>query len=848
MKVSHNWLKAYVPHDLSPQELADALTMSGLEVEDVTPVGSPLAGVVVGEVLEVRSHPNADRLRVCSVALGGDEPVQIVCGAANVAQGQRVPVATVGTTLLLPSREHPERREPVTIRAAKLRGEASSGMICAEDELGLSDDHSGIMVLAEDAPVGTAFGEYLRSLGTELEDHVLDVSITPNRPDATSHVGIARDVSVLSNTAFALPSVSLPATGGEAARQVAVEIEESAREACPRYVAMLIRGVTVGESPAWLKRRLTAIGLRPRNNVVDVSNYVMFECGQPLHAFDFDEIAGGRIRVRLTGEEMSFTTLDGNARTVPGGTLMICDAEREVAIAGIMGGENSEVSEKTTDVLLESAYFDPSTIRRAARALGLQTDASYRFERGIDREGQLWAAARAAALIAELTGGTVVDGAVDAQALPYEPRIVSLRPARVSSLLGTEIPLEEIFRILRSIGFEVTEEDPLSVAAERALEGRGLEVQPGEVTLRCVVPSFRPDVEREVDLIEEVARLYGYDRIPEPLVTHLPRTAPQELPADVLRRNARALLVGAGYREIQTNSMLRLETARRFNVPRLSGLDEGGEVVETLNPISTEMSSLRPSLLPGLLQVMGYNQNHGQRQLRFYEWGHVFRRTQRAGTTIPGYAEYESFILATSGPRSRGGWDTAEREGDFFDLKGEVTLLLEALRVPNVTMTPEYTETPITAYHLDVRSGSTFLGVIARLSEGAGDAFDLRQPVFFAELDWHTLVALAAPHVRRRYRPIGRHPVVERDVAVVVDEGQAIGPLLEAIREAAGELLHAVGVFDLYVGDRIGAGKKSVAFSLRFGADRTLRDEEVDARVRKVVRALADQFGAELRG
>ncbi len=848
MKISHNWLKEYVPHELSPQELADLLTMAGLEVEDVEPIGSPLDGVVVGHVLDVRQHPNADRLSVCRVDLGDGEPVQIVCGAPNVAAGQKVPVATVGTTLLLPGRDDPADKVRLTIKKAKLRGETSEGMICAEDELGLSEDHGGIMVLHEDAPTGQPFEAYLRARGVDVQDAVLDVSITPNRPDAVSHLGVARDVAALTNTLLAPPEVALPEPGGEAATQLTVEIE--APLACPRYAGLLVRGVTVRESPAWLKQRLTAVGLRPRNNIVDVTNYVMYECGQPLHAFDFDRVAGAKIVVRLTAREETFTTLDTRARTLPAGTLMICDAERPVAVAGVMGGENSEVTEATTNVLIESAYFDPSTIRRAAKALGLSTDASYRFERGVDRDGQLWAAARAAQLIAALGGGTLVPGAVDAHPVPPERREVLLRPSRVAALLGTEVPVETITDLLTAIGFEVEPEYPLDVITEQALEGRLPDESPlppgaaEEMRLRCVVPTFRPDVSREVDVIEEVARLNGYDAIPEPTHSALPNVTPRELPNDTLRRHARALLSGLGYREIYTNSMLPAKVAGAFAEAFAS--PDGG-AVETLNPISSEMAALRPSLLPGLLQVASFNQKHGQRTLRFMEFGHVFRRTERDGTIVRGYAEHESFIVGLSGPRTEAGWDNPERTADFFDLKGDVGALLEALRLPDVAMRPVYDSGPAADYHVEVSSGDVLLGRIARLSDALADDYDLRAPLYYAELNWQALVTLAAPRLARTFRPVSRFPVVERDVAVTVARAQPVGPMLDTIREAGGALLRHTGVFDLYEGERIEAGRKSIAFSLRFGADRTLQDEEVDAQVARVVAALGSAHGAVLR-
>ena len=478
MNISYNWIGEYVDHGLPVDELAHALTMSGLEVEEVAQIGANLDGVVVGHVLEAGQHPNADRLRLCRVDVGDGEPVQIVCGAPNVATGQKVPVAMVGTTLMLPDRKNPDEKVPVKIKKAKLRGEVSQGMICAEDELGLGHDHSGIMVLPPEAEVGTPFEAYLKAQGVPSSDAVIDIAITPNRPDATSHIGVARDVAALTDQPLTRPDVSLPTEGGEAAELVTVQLD--AAEACPRYVAMVVKNVAIGESPAWLKARLEAIGLRPRNNVVDITNYVMHECGQPLHAFDLGEIAGQTIRVRLTEGEETFTTLDSVERKLPAGTLMIADAERDVAIAGVMGGENSEVTDDTTDVLIESAYFDLSTVRRTAKALQLQTDASYRFERGVDRDGQVWAAARAAALMADLAGGEIVPGMVDAHPVKPEPRRITLRPFRVEQILGVDIPLGEIERLLTAIGFAWEETDLLEEYVSKALEGRAFRLSSGD--------------------------------------------------------------------------------------------------------------------------------------------------------------------------------------------------------------------------------------------------------------------------------------------------------------------------------------------------------------------------------
>ena len=845
MKISYNWLREYVKHDLPAEELAEALTMCGLEVDDLEQVGSALEGVVVGRVEEVNEHPNADRLVLCRVDMGSGEPAQIACGAPNVAAGQKVAVAPVGTTVLMPDRENPSEKQPVEITERTIRGEVSRGMICAEDELGLSEDHSGVMVLGDEADVGRPLADYLNAQGIAPQDAVLDIEITPNRPDATSHIGVARDVSALTDQQLIKPGLSLPKAGGQAEEQVSVALESPS--ACPRYVAVLVRGVSVEESPGWLKRRLETIGLRPRNNVVDVTNYVLHECGQPLHAFDLDRLAGPAINVRLAEEETTFAMLDGQERALPPDTLLICDAERPVAVAGVMGGANSEVTGETTDILIESAYFDPSTIRRTAKALQLQTDSSYRFERGVDPEGQVWAAVRAAELITELAGGEIVPGLVDEQAHSVEPRIVPLRLARLEQVLGVHIPEVEVVDLLEAIGFVIEEEDPLDIIAEHAMEGRSLQVEEEEVVLRCRVPTFRPDVTREVDVIEEVARLYGYDRIPEPAYTRVPARTPDAAPADLLRRRTRRLLSGLGYREIYTNSLLPRERAERFNVAALQGSGEAGSVVETLNPSSREMASMRPSLLPGLLETMQFNQHHGQDVLRFSEFGHVYRQADSLTTVVSGFAEHESLILGLSGPRSEEHWDEDPMPADFFDLKGVTERLLDALHVPDVVLEPVPSSTAVTAHHLAVQAEGVALGVVARVAPEVADAFDLSAPAYFAELNWDRLTQLAVLHQHHRYTPVSRFPVVERDLAVVVDETRPAGALLDTIRSAGTPLLQDADIFDLYEGEHVAEGQKSLAFRLHFGADRTLKDEEVDAQVEAILDALEAQHDAALR-
>ena len=826
MKLSYNWLKEYVAHTLSPDKLSELLTMSGLEVEEVEVLGTSLDGVVVGHVMSVEKHPNADRLSCCIVDVGDEEPLPIVCGAPNVAAGQCVPVATVGTTLMLPDRKNPDERVEVKIKKSKIRGEVSQGMICAEDELGLSDDHEGIMVLDSSATVGEPFKAYLMEKGIPFQDHVIDVSITPNRPDAISHIGAARDVAAISDLPLVRPTVDIPRPGGTVAGRI--EIVNEAPDACRRYTAMMVEGVKIQESPAWLKQRLVAIGLRPRNNIVDITNYVMYECGQPLHAFDYDQIAGKKIIVRFNDKsETSFTTLDSKERTLPERTLLICDADRPVGIAGVMGGENSEVTDQTVNILIESAYFDPSTIRRTAKHLSLQTDASYRFERGVDSDGQVWAAARAAALMVELGGGTLVDGLVDNHPAPVPLPTIEVRHKRVGQIVGREIEPEHITRLLTAIGFDIS-----------------IKEQEEKVYV-CKTPSFRPDIEREIDVIEEIARLFGYHNIPEPTHTTIPSITPHVKPALILRRKVRLLLQGMGFRETYTNSMVRNETAESFNSSVLSGAV--GDVVHTLKPISQEMAALRPSMLPGHLTVMAYNQNHGQRALRFMEFGHVFVKGHREGAVVPGFAEHTSLMISMSGPLHEVHWSGAPSESTFHDLKGIIEVLLEQLGVSDYDMKPVYEATSVSEYHLDVYLNDVRIAVIAELSTAHREAFSLRDPVYFAELDWDALLPFIESELRKTYESFSRFPVVERDLALIIERDRQAGELIAEMRVAGGALLQHVHVFDIYEGAQVEEGRKSIAFGLRFGAGRTLKDEEVDKTVDRILKSLNKNFGAELR-
>ena len=822
MNISIDWLRDYVDVGVSVEELAERLTMAGLEVEEIERIGSEYEGVLVGRVLEVSRHPYADRLSICRVDVGADDNLSIVCGAPNVEAGQNVPVATVGSILTFPPRSEGEEPQTLTIKRAKLRGEVSEGMICSESELGLSDNHDGIMVLTTDAEPGKPFREYLAEQGVTSSDSVLDIAITPNRPDATSHFGVARDVAALTGAEFNRPDVDVPPTTEDRFEGVSIEIE--APELCRRYVGLVVRGVSIEESPDWLKQRLTAIGLRPRNNVVDVTNYVMFECGQPLHAFDLGRLAGPAIRVRKSEGGERFVTLDEKEHELPEGSLLICDAEKPVALAGIMGGLNSEVSDETTDILIESAYFDPTSVRRTAKSLSIQTDSSYRFERGVDSNGQLWAAARAAQLIAQIAGGQIGSKVIDIHPSPVERKVIRVRPERVNRLLGTSIRRDEMVELLMSIGFIVED------SADSGLD--------------CTVPTYRPDVEREVDVIEEVARLYGYENIPMPAQSTIPNVVPARQISDVLKTRVRDRIAGLGYHELHTNSMLRVEAAARFASPPLVP-DDAKTIVETLNPISREMAALRPSLLPGVLQVISHNQNHGQKRLSFFEFGHVFLRGDSESNVLPGYRERDHLLVVTAGTVVPNRWLSDERQADIFDLKGVAELLAEFLNVTDIEFIPEYVAGDLTTFHLEIKREGARVGILGKLSQDVSSSYDIDSDVFFLELDWEVLARSA--DTDRSYSSISRFPVVERDLAIVADRARAASDIEALIRQYGGALLKDVILFDLFEGNRLPDGKRSLAYTLRFGANRTLKDNEVDEQIEAITLRLKEEYGAELR-
>lgn len=806
MKLSVNWLRTFVA-DLSGgiQSLVDRLTALGFEVEGIDELTLPDPRIVVGRIEAVDKHPNAERLSLCRVDVGGAEVLPIVCGAPNVKPGMLVPVATEKARLTSAD------GQTLTIKPSKIRGERSLGMICAADELGLSDDHSGVMELDAGCVVGEPLARYLEA------DQVLDIAVTPNRPDVLSHLGIARELAV-GSPLMPLKRASL---SFEPAASLVSCLDH---ELVPYYTAVVIRGVRVGESPEWLRQRLERIGLRPRNNIVDCTNYILHALGQPLHAFDLAKLAGGRVVVR-SDRECSFTALNNATCAVRPGMAVICDAEGTVAaLGGIMGGLDSSVSSATTDILLESALFQTTAVRRTSKKLGLSTDSSYRFERGVDPCGVLRASECAVALILELAGGTVAI-AEEAGNRPAGGSKLCFRPERINGLLGTAIPAEQMVSMLERIGFE-----------ECARDDQGITVS---------VPSFRIDVREEIDLVEEIARLHGYAHIePSPqMATIYPqqRSFPEYFP-DFLR----SLMVGLGFRELLTNPLMRRDEAEPF----------GLHLVEVLNPISEGLEVLRPSLLPGLLKVVAHNIRHGNRDLRFFEVARGFRRLVAGEATgeecaPDGYGEVEQLVIAMTGSRTPRLWNQPAGIVDFFDLSGAVEMLLEKLNLLDKSSVNLYNDATVGSnlelLLRDPDGGSEMIrfGLIQQVNEKILKKFDIEQELFVAELDVRLLERCFSPVVS--YVPPFRFPVVQRDLSFMLPAGVHVQALV-ALVKSCDQLIRAVTVFDLFERPGHESEGRSVALSLEI-ADKnaTLEDARVADILMKIGRIAERELGAVIR-
>ncbi|HVE86823.1 MAG TPA: phenylalanine--tRNA ligase subunit beta [Myxococcales bacterium] len=821
MKVSLKWLSEYVsPPPL--EELVRRLTMAGLEVEGVERPGAGLAGVVVAQILESRPHPNADKLSVTKVDAGGGEPLQIVCGAKNYQVGDKVPLATVGTKL-------PSGTE---IKKAALRGVDSSGMLCSQRELGLSEEASGLYILDPGLKPGTPIAQ---ALG--LDDAVLEVNVTPNRPDALSHLGIAREVAVLTRQPLRRPEAR-PHEGPRATSEaVKIRIEDSARSRCPRYAGRVVEGVTVGPSPSWLKQRLEACGVRSINNVVDVTNYVMLESGQPLHAFDLDKVGGAEIVVRLAKPGEKLVSLDGKARELDPDDLVIADREKATGIGGVMGGAESEVSEKTARVLLEVANFQPATVRRSAKRHGLHTEASHRFERGVDVDGVPWVIDRAAALLAELGKGTVLKGRVDVYPVPVASRQVRLRHAKVAGLLGVEVPRDESRRILEALGFKA--------------------VTSGAEATTYQVPAFRVDVEREEDLVEEVGRVFGYEEIPVRMPRALARLLPE--PKDVAAHaRMREALGGHGFDEVLNYSFISPREQPWVAPGPLERMGQEREWIQLSNPLSLEQSVMRESLYAGLLQNVARNLRHQPATLRFYELGRVYRADPGGGKKRRPVAQEPTHAAGVLwGLREGRAWTAPKGEGagsaaaaaaavDFYDAKGAVEAVLEGLGIGGARFEPREGVPYHPRASAVVKLGETEVGTLGELHPKVARAFGVPEGIYLFELDADALCAQA--RLEPAFEEIGKYPAVLRDLAVVVDAEMPHDALRAVIREVGGELLEEAAVFDVYTGKPIPEGKKNVAYALRYRAkDRTLTDAEVNEAHGRIVEEVNRRLKGSLR-
>ena len=806
MKVTVNGLKQYVDFDWTVEELTERLTMLGLEVEGVETVGGGYDGIVVAEVLESKPHPDADKLSVCQVA-DGQGTRQIVCGAKNFKVGDKVPMILPGSSLPAKPGE-----KPFTIKVGKLRGVESCGMMCSGSELGVTEDSDGLMILDANATVGQPFAEYL---GCAEQDVVLDLEVTPNRPDYNSVIGIAREIAALTGNPLKWPEVD-PAEKGEAVESlVSVRIDDA--EKCPRYQARVIKGVKIGPSPNWLKQALEKVGVRSISNVVDVTNFVMLEIGQPLHAFDLSLLkkSGNNLPtvvVRTASDKEPFTTLDDQSHELDSEMLLIADETQGIALAGVMGGLNTEINDQTTDVLLESACFHPGNIRRTSKLLELRTDASYRFERGADVEICDWASRRAAQLILATAGGTLCQGVVDVYPGKTEPQTIALRYAKTDALLGISIPAEEQKRLLESIELKCVESDATSCKVQ--------------------IPTYRVDLKREIDLIEEVTRLYGVDRIPStpPRGAHGSNEFDSE--HDQLME-ARQLLTSMGLFETQGQTLIAESDAKRV----------ANDCVALEYPLSSDMNVLRPSLLPGLLDVLRHNVNHRNTDVAVFEVGRVFLPDENQTR------ESRRVAIAWTGSRQLGFWKGGAKaeKVDVFDLKGLVDTFLDTFGIRGFSWRTETCEQ--NEFFVEKASlclGKNVLGTIGQLMPLIARDYDIKDSVFMAELDLERLVAMRVSS--RSFKALPAYPSVRRDIAMLVDETTTHADVNQAVKKAKINQLDSVEVFDIFRGKNVPEGKKSVAYTFVYrDPETTLTDNQVNKAHDQLVQYLQKALGAEMR-
>ena len=814
MKISYNWIKDYLECDLAPEAVAEALTSIGLEVdslEEIEEIPGGLKGVIVAEVVECVEHPDSDHLHVTKLNTGEPELLQVVCGAPNVAAGQKVLLATVGTVL----------GEDFKIKKSKIRGVESFGMICAEDELGIGESHDGIMVLDPDAVVGTPAKDYL-GLAT---DALIEIGLTANRVDAASHIGVARDLYAYLRhnnipCSFKMPDVSAWADSDQGE---AIPMEVTAADGAPRYTGTTIRGVKVAPSPEWLQKKLLAIGLRPINNIVDITNFVLHEIGQPLHAFDAAKILGGKVVVRRAEEGEKFVTLDGVERTLSAADLMIANTEKSMCLAGVFGGEESGVTETTTDVFLESAYFNPVSIRKSSKRHGLKTDASFRYERGADPLVVEYAAKRAALLILELAGGKIEGRMQQFYPEKIEKKVVDLDYARIENFVGKKIGADVIESILESLAYEFIEKT--------------------ENGAKVAVPSYMVDVYRECDIVEEILRIYGYNNIELPQAMRMSVNAPQKPEQEQVRKTIADFLAANGFVETMNNSLTKSDY-----YSKLKTFPEE-KCVRIMNPLSSDLNVMRQTLILNGLEVIAYNINRQITNIKTFEYGSVYSfNPEMDGKTLESYEEHTCYALFMSGQPEKS-WRVDPGKGNYFQLKGYLELLLKRFGCDIYSLATEAAPADLFSEGLTylLPGSAQPLAVMGTIAPARLKQFGIKQPVFAAEINWPAFFTLIKRN-KIKYTELPKFPEVRRDLALLLDESVSYADLRKSALRVGKKLLKQVGLFDVYRGDKIAEGKKQYALSFVLqDLEKTLTDNDVERVMSKLLATFQNEFGATLR-
>jgi phenylalanyl-tRNA synthetase beta chain len=798
MKISYNWLKEFIDANKTPEEISAILTGTGLEVESlekVQAIPGGLEGLVIGHVKESIDHPNSDHLHITKVNVGTGEDLQIVCGAANVAAGQKVVVATVGTIV------YPMEGDHFKINKSKIRGEVSEGMICAEDEIGLGTSHAGIMVLDADAIPGTLAKDHFNI----NDDYQYEIGLTPNRADAVSHLGTARDIAAFLKIPIKKPDVSaFKVDNTNRTLEVVVENEVAA----PRYVGITISGIEVKESPNWLKERLAVIGVRSINNIVDITNYVLHDLGQPLHAFDADKIAGGKVVVKNCAEGTTFITLDGIERKLSSDDLMICDAEKPMCIAGVFGGAGSGVSTSTKNIFLESAYFNAVSVRKTAKRHGLKTDASFRFERGTDPNMPVYALKRAALLIKELAGGTISSEIYDNYPAPVEPFAVEITYGHIDRLIGQQIPHDEIKGIIRGLDIEIVNE---------TAEGLSLKV-----------PPYRVDVTRDVDVVEEILRIYGYNNIHIPTQIRASLNNSIRPDKDAVQNQLADLLTANGFNEILSNSLTKSAYSNNLDA-----------AVKILNPLSSDLDVMRQSMVFSGLEAIAYNQNRKAADLKLYEFGKVYSVQEDK------YIETQRFAIFITGNNTSEVWGQKANAATFYNLKAIVDGIIEKINVKDFTV--EDATCSKLSYGLQYMRGNKQLVKFGSVAASALKKADVSKEVFYADFNFDLIINLARKNTII-YQDVSKFPAVRRDLSMLIDKNITFGTLKQIAQKTERKLLKEVNVFDVYEGDKLPAGKKSYALSFIIeDIEKTLTDKAIDAIMQKLIYNLEKEAGAEIR-